>query len=123
MNYKGMVFICDNMAGFLIKQGRIQRVLVETYSIAVLAQHHGVPFHPVAPLSTVDFNCPSGDYIPIEELSLGVVAPKMAQVYNPAFDVTPVEYIHSLILDCGSYSKLDLQAGILTTLKNHNITR
>lgn len=67
--------ICDNMAAVLMKQGKIQRILVGadriamngdfankigTYSVAVLAKYHNIPFHPVAPVSTIDFNCPSG---------------------------------------------------------------
>ncbi len=69
--------ICDNMAATLMKQGKIQRVFVGadriatngdfankigTYSVAVLAHHHRIPFHPVAPTSTVDFECPDGMY-------------------------------------------------------------
>ncbi len=112
--------ICDNMAAQVMREGRVQRVLVGadriarngdfankigTYSLAVLAHHHGIPFHPVAPLSTVDPNCPTGADIPIEirrhEEVRMTWSPQNAPTYNPAFDVTPVQLVTSLILDTG----------------------
>jgi len=137
--------ICDNMAGVLMKAGKIQRVLVGsdrialngdfankigTYSVAVLAKYHGIPFHGVAPVSTIDFKCNSGLEIPIEERaphevlgaggSFGKVtwAPADAPVFNPAFDVTPVELVESLILDTGVFSREQLQQGCLKHLKH-----
>jgi methylthioribose-1-phosphate isomerase len=123
--------ICDNMAATLMKQGKIDRVLVGadriaangdfankigTYSTAVLARHHNIPFHVVAPYTTIDPNCPDGASIQIEERapaevrgaagSFGKViwSPANAPVYNPAFDVTPASLVKSYILDKGSLS-------------------
>jgi len=132
--------ICDNMAAFLMKQGKINRIFVGadrialngdfankigTYSVAVAAKHHNVPFHPVAPLSTVDFNCPSGDEIPIEQRKPEEVlgyrdlrwAPKDADVYNPAFDVTPADLVESWIFNTGIYTRQQLKDGALLKLK------
>lgn len=110
--------ICDNMAACLMRDGKIQRVLVGadriaangdfankigTYSVAVLANHHNIPFHCVAPMSTVDIKCLTGKDIPIEERSQTEVqgasgafgqvrwAPKNSKTFNPAFDVTPID--------------------------------
>eukprot|EP01114_Cavostelium_apophysatum_P012553 TRINITY_DN2838_c0_g1_i4.p1 TRINITY_DN2838_c0_g1~~TRINITY_DN2838_c0_g1_i4.p1 ORF type:complete len:311 (-),score=56.66 TRINITY_DN2838_c0_g1_i4:33-965(-) len=132
--------ICDNMAATLMRQGKIQRIFVGadriatngdfankigTYSVAVLAKHHNIPFHTVAPTSTVDFECPSGEHIPIEERKAEEVlgasghfgsvrwAPKNATTHNPAFDVTPVDLLESIILDSGIYTKEQLNAGVL----------
>jgi len=131
--------ICDNMAAVLMQRGVISRALVGadrialngdfankigTYSLAVNAKHHGVPFHPVAPLSTVDFDCPNGGAIPIEERIPEEVqgafgtkwAPPNAPVFNPAFDVTPTKLVTSMILDTGVYSETDLNNGALSKL-------
>lgn len=123
--------ICDSMAATLMRQGKIDRVLVGadriaangdfankigTYSLAVLAHHHHIPFHVVAPYTTVDPNCPHGDAIKIEERAPNEVrgaagafghviwSPKNSPVYNPAFDVTPGELVTSYILNIGSIS-------------------
>lgn len=135
--------ICDNMAGAMMRAGRVNRVLVGadrialngdfankigTYSVAVLAQFHNVPFHPVAPVSTIDFQCPSGNDIPIEERSPDEVrgalqpqairfSPREARVWNPAFDVTPTRLVTSLVLDRGVYSRQDIEGGALHRLK------
>jgi len=136
--------ICDNMAATLMRQGKIQRVFVGadriatngdfankigTYSVSVLCKHHNIPFHTVAPVSTVDFECPDGDHIPIEERkkeevhgasgAFGSVtwAPKNSNTYNPAFDVTPVDLLESIILDSGIYTKEDIKKGALLELK------
>lgn len=116
--------IVDNMAGFLMKQGKIDKIIVGadriaangdvankigTYSIAVLAKEHNVPFYVAAPLSTIDISIQSGDDIPIEERNgeeittiRGVkVAPEGVNVYNPAFDVTPNRYITAIITEAG----------------------
>lgn len=135
--------ICDNMAATLMRDGKIQRVLVGadriatngdfankigTYSVAILAKFHNIPFHTVAPVSTIDFDCPSGSHIPIEMRKKEEVtgasghfgsvrwAPKNAQAYNPAFDVTPVELVHSIILDTGVYDQKAIQEGAIKTL-------
>jgi methylthioribose-1-phosphate isomerase len=116
--------ITDGMAGYLMKNGRIDLVIVGadriatngdtankigTYSLAVLARHHGIPFYIAAPVSTIDPGIQSGDDIPIEErnadevITLGGVriAPVGIAVYNPAFDVTPHDLISALITETG----------------------
>ena len=116
--------ITDNMAGFLMKQGRISKVIVGadriaangdvankigTYSLAVLAKEHQIPFYIAAPVSTIDMSVPNGDEIPIEERNReevttirGVqVAPEGVDVYNPAFDVTPNCYLTAIITEGG----------------------
>jgi methylthioribose-1-phosphate isomerase len=122
--------IADNMAGFLMQQGKIDKIIVGadrialngdtankigTYSIAVLAAAHGIPFYVAAPLSTFDFNIKKGVDIPIEERPAdemttfrGVtVAPKGLTVYNPAFDVTPASLISAIITEKGVIRKPD----------------
>ncbi len=128
--------ICDNMAATLMRQGKIDRVLVGadriasngdfankigTYSVAVLAQYHHIPFHVVAPYTTIDPKCPDGSCIKIEERSADEVrgatgsfgkvywSPKNAPVYNPAFDITPSSLVTSYILDKGSLSLEEFQ--------------
>ena len=116
--------ICDSMAGLVMRQGRVQAVLtgadriaangdtankIGTYSVALLARAHGIPFYVAAPSSTFDLSLASGDAIPIEERpeeeithSFGrQTAPDGANVYNPAFDVTPAEYIAAIITERG----------------------
>jgi methylthioribose-1-phosphate isomerase len=128
--------ITDSMAALLLRDGKVQRVLVGsdrvaangdfankvgTYGLAVQARFHGVPFHPVAPFSTVDLACPDGSAIPIELRDPGEVrgygpwrwAPEAMPAWNPAFDVTPVELVTSLVLDRGVYSASELKAGAL----------
>jgi methylthioribose-1-phosphate isomerase len=118
------VLITDNMAGALMRRGEIDVVVVGsdriaangdiankigTYSVAVLAKEHGIPFYVAAPLTTIDMNCPDGDQIPIEERDrsevtsmFGVeVAPEGVGVMNPAFDVTPAKYIAGIVTDKG----------------------
>lgn len=120
--------ICDNMAASLMAKGEITKIFVGadriagngdaankigTYSIAVLAKYHRIPFYVVAPISTFDFKIKSGDEIPIEERGasevrsiLGkAIAPKDVKVYNPAFDVTPNELITAIITERGVFRK------------------
>ncbi|MBX3718560.1 MAG: S-methyl-5-thioribose-1-phosphate isomerase [Parachlamydiales bacterium] len=124
--------ICDSMAATLMREGKIDRVLVGadriaangdfankigTYSLAVLAHHHQIPFHVVAPYTTIDPACPNGEAIVIEQRkpdevrgaagSFGSViwSPKEAPVFNPAFDVTPAELVSTFILDAGSLDR------------------
>jgi methylthioribose-1-phosphate isomerase len=123
--------ITDSMAAILLRDGRAQRVLVGadrvaangdfankvgTYGLAVQARHHGVPFHPVAPYSTVDLACPSGAEIPIEQREAEEVrrgwSPEVP-VFNPAFDVTPASLVSSLVTDRGVFSAGDLGDGAL----------
>jgi methylthioribose-1-phosphate isomerase len=119
-----VTLICDNMAAHLMKAGRIQKVVVGadriamngdtankigTYSVAVLAHFHHVPFYVAAPASTLDPDCPTGEGIPIEERDPSEVtegfgkrtAPMGVQVFNPAFDVTPSALISGIITEVG----------------------
>lgn len=116
--------ICDNMAGYLMKLGKIDYVIVGadrialngdtankigTYSLSVLAKHHGIPFYIAAPVSTIDFNIKSGSEIPIEErgedeirfFNGKKIVPDESKVFNPAFDVTPAENITAIITEKG----------------------
>jgi len=110
--------IADNAAGFFMKQGKIDMIIVGTYEKAVLAKENSVPFYVAAPLSTFDINSNSGDDIPIEERSedevlyiQGIdetkkirrirIAPEGSTAKNPAFDVTPSKYITGFITEKG----------------------
>jgi len=120
--------ICDSMAAFLMKDGRIDIVLtgadriaangdaankIGTYSLAVLAKYHKVPFYIVAPSTTVDLSIRSGKQIPIEERKKEEVthfrgvqsSPKDVHVYNPAFDVTPHQLITGIVTERGIHKK------------------
>ena len=122
-----VTLICDNMAAQVMREGRIQLVLVGadritangdaankigTYGVAVLAKAHGIPFYVVAPSSTVDLSLATGDGIPIEqrdprEITHGfgkATAPEGVKVYNPAFDVTPAELLTGIITEKGIVS-------------------
>ena len=116
--------ITDSMAAYLMKKGQVNRVIVGsdriaangdvankigTYGLAVLAKAHGLPFYVAAPLSTVDFECPTGDDIPIEQRDPGEVtriydheiAPEGCEALHPAFDVTPNELVTAIITEHG----------------------
>ena len=118
--------ITDNMAGALMRQRRINFVVVGadriaangdtankigTYGVAVLAREHQIPFYVAAPLSTIDLKTPSGDQIPIEERNAREVthvggarlAPEGASVWNPSFDVTPSHLIAGIITERGIF--------------------
>ncbi|MDP4097938.1 S-methyl-5-thioribose-1-phosphate isomerase [Paenibacillus sp. P96] len=119
-----VTLLCDNMAGMVMSKGWVQAVIVGTdrvaangdvankigtYSVAVLAKAHGIPFYVASPLSTIDLNTPTGADIPIEERSAEEVtegfgrrtAPQGVKVFNPAFDVTPNEYVTAIITEKG----------------------
>ncbi|PYI57572.1 S-methyl-5-thioribose-1-phosphate isomerase [Paenibacillus flagellatus] len=119
-----VTLICDNMAGMVMSKGWVQAVIVGTdrvaangdvankigtYGVAVLAKAHGIPFYVACPLSTIDLNTPTGAEIPIEERGEEEVthgfgkrtAPAGVKVYNPAFDVTPHEYVSAIITEKG----------------------
>jgi len=119
-----MTLITDNMAGHFMARGQIQAVVtgadriaangdtankIGTYSLAILAHEHGIPFYVAAPVSTIDLNCPNGDHIPIEQRSSdevthfgGVqIAPDGVAAAHPAFDVTPARYISAIITNAG----------------------
>ena len=108
--------IADNAAGLLLMQGRVDLVVVGadriaangdtankvgTYLKALAARAHGVPFYVAAPLSTIDFACPSGVQIPIEERAADELGAGDVPVANPAFDVTPAALISGIISECG----------------------
>ena len=127
-----VTLIADNMAGSLMRQGKIHLCVVGadriaangdvankigTYSVAVLAKAHGIPFYVAAPYSTIDLKTQSGADIPIEQRNpLEVttihgshpVAPDGVAVYNPAFDVTPAELITGIITERGVFKPQDL---------------
>jgi methylthioribose-1-phosphate isomerase len=119
-----VILITDNMAGYFMKAGKIDVVVVGadriaangdtankigTYSVAVLAKENGIPFYVAAPISTIDMRCPDGDGIPIEERSgeevirIGdtYIAPRDVKAAYPAFDVTPADYIKGIITEYG----------------------
>jgi methylthioribose-1-phosphate isomerase len=116
--------ICDNMAGYFMGHGRIRAVVVGadriaangdtankigTYSVAILAKEHGIPFYIAAPFNTIDPATQNGAAIPIEQRSArevthvnGVqVTPDGIGIQNPAFDVTPAKYIAAIITERG----------------------
>lgn len=116
--------ICDNMAATVMREGKVQLVIVGadriaangdtankigTYGVALLARAHGIPFHVAAPSSTFDRAIPDGSHIPIEqrdpsEITHGfgrATVPEGVAVYNPAFDVTPAELITSIVTEKG----------------------
>lgn len=119
-----VVLITDNMAGYHMKKGRISAVItgadriaqngdtankIGTYSLAVLAKEHKLPFYVAAPLNTIDMSLSNGEGIPIEERNPEEVKKLAGQyitlphidVQNPAFDVTPAKYITSIITEKG----------------------
>jgi methylthioribose-1-phosphate isomerase len=116
--------ISDNMAGAMMKQDKIDAIVVGadriaangdvankigTYSVAVLAREHSIPFYVAAPISTIDFACPDGSKIPIEQRNPKEVThiagkqmvPDGVSVENPAFDVTPAKYVTAIITERG----------------------
>lgn len=119
-----VTLICDNMAAMVMSKGWVQAVIVGTdrvaangdvankigtYGVAVLAKAHGIPFYVACPMSTIDLNTPTGAEIPIEERNEEEVtegfgkrtAPRGVKVFNPAFDVTPNEYVTAIITEKG----------------------
>ena len=119
-----LTLITDNMAGFMMRRGEVDCIIVGadritangdvankigTYSLAVLAQAHGIPFYVAAPFSTIDLNMAHGDLIPIEERSSAEVthlggqriAPEGVVAAHPAFDVTPHGLITAIITEGG----------------------
>ena len=116
--------ITDNMSGFFMKAGKVNVVVVGadriarngdvankigTYTVAVLAKEHGIPFYVAAPLSTIDLDTASGNAIPIEqrdpaevtEINGKSVAPESVEVQNPAFDITPNQLVTAIITEQG----------------------
>ena len=119
-----MTLIADNVAGHLMRTGRVDIVFVGsdrtaangdvankigTYKLAVLAKENGIPFYAVVPTSTIDLSLPTGDDIPIEEREAREVthpggrriAPEGVNVLNVAFDVTPYRYVTGIVTENG----------------------
>jgi methylthioribose-1-phosphate isomerase len=124
--------ITDNMAAHCMKQGLIDAVVVGadriaangdtankigTYSLAIVAKAHNIPFFVAAPLSTIDFELDNGNKIPIEErhpseiyqVGETVICPTGVEFYNPAFDVTPAELISAIITEHGAVVPSELK--------------
>jgi methylthioribose-1-phosphate isomerase len=116
--------IAENMAGSMMSQGKIGAIVVGadriaangdvankigTYTVAILAREHNIPFYVAAPISTVDLACPDGNQIPIEQRNVREVThiggrqmvPDGVEVENPAFDVTPAKYVAAIITEKG----------------------
>lgn len=129
--------ICDNMAAVVMREKKVQVVVVGadriaangdaankigTYGVALLARAHGIPFYVAAPSSTFDLNLPDGSGIPIEERAAEEITsgfgrqtvPSNVRVYNPAFDVTPAELITGLITEKGVISPVNRDQIIAT---------
>ncbi|MGB3559316.1 MAG: S-methyl-5-thioribose-1-phosphate isomerase [Geitlerinemataceae cyanobacterium] len=128
-----VTLITDSMAAHCMQRGLIDAVVVGadriaangdtankigTYSLAIVARAHSVPFFVAAPLSTVDFGLADGTGIPIEErdpeeiYQIGEtrLAPKGIDFYNPAFDITPAALITAIVTECGSVAPGDLKS-------------
>lgn len=116
--------ISDNMAGAMMRQGKIRAIVVGadriaangdvankvgTYTVAVLAKEHNIPFYVAAPTSTIDLACPDGSQIPIEQRNTKEVShiagkqmvPDGVSIENPAFDVTPAKYVSAIVTEKG----------------------
>jgi len=119
-----VTLICDSMAAQVMREGRVQVVVtgadriagngdvankIGTYSVALAADYHNIPFYVAAPISTFDLGLKSGNDMPIEQRSWSEVtlcgktqvAPEGVDVYNPAFDVTPVNLVHAISCERG----------------------
>ncbi len=117
-----VTLICDNMAGYLMAQGKVDMVVVGcdrmaangdfankigTYSLAVLAKYHGIPFYTALPSSTIDMSIPDGSYIPVEQRSgdevsnFAGVQTGTVPTWNPSFDVTPHSLLTAAITERG----------------------
>ena len=128
-----VTLICDSMAAQVMKEGRIQLVIVGadriaangdtankigTYGVALLARAHGIPFYVAAPSSTFDLSLAAGDAIPIEQRAPQEVthgfgkqtAPDGVKVYNPAFDVTPATLITGIVTEKGMVQPVNAAA-------------
>ena len=136
-----VTLITDGMAAHCMKQGLIDAVVVGadrisangdaankigTYGLALVAQAHNVPFFVAAPLSTVDFNLPTGGEIPIEErhpseiyqIGATTISPTGVEFYNPAFDVTPADLITAIITEKGAVKPSELSGLQISGINN-----
>ena len=119
-----VTLICDDMAGYLMAQGKVDLVIVGcdrmaangdfankigTYSLAILAKHHNIPFYTALPSSTIDMSIPDGSHIPVEQRDGDEVAcfagvrtgPAGVRTWNPSFDVTPHQLLTAAITERG----------------------
>ena len=133
--------ICDSMAAQVMREGRVQAVIVGadriaangdvankigTYGVAVLAAAHGIPFYVAAPTSTFDRLLATGDAIPIEQRAAEEIthgfgrqtAPAGVAVYNPAFDVTPARLVTAIICERGIIQPANAETFVQTTSGN-----
>lgn len=135
--------ICDNMAAAVMASGKIKSAFVGTdrvamngdiankigtYTVAVLCKYHNIPFYVVGPKTTVDAQCATGEDIPIEERAAEEVrgasgafgnvswSSESTPVFNPAFDMTPVDLITGIIIDGTYFSQAELKVGALKSL-------
>jgi methylthioribose-1-phosphate isomerase len=132
-----VTLLCDNMAAWLMKSGKVHKIVVGadriaangdtankigTYQLALCAKAHGIPFYVAAPFSTVDLSLPDGGGIPIEHrdenevlYAMGIrTAPQGVSAYNPAFDVTPAALIGAVVTDRGvAFQPLAENLGLL----------
>ena len=127
-----VTLITDNMAGYVMRLGKVDLIIVGadriaangdvankigTFSLAVLASRHGIPFYVAAPLSTIDVAIADGNAIPIEERNADEVtgfgglrwAPEGVKVFNPSFDVTPADLVSGIITEKGVVMRPDTQ--------------
>lgn len=134
--------ICDSMAAQVMREGKVQAVItgadriaangdsankIGTYSLAVLARAHDIPFYIAAPSSTFDLSITGGNEIPIEERAAEEItrgfgkqtAPDGVKVYNPAFDVTPAEYIKAIITERGLIEPVSTER-IAAVIRDHD---
>lgn len=141
-----VTLICDNMAAWLMKQKKVDMVIVGadrisldgsvankigTYNLAVLAHHHNIPFYVAAPLSTFDYSLSDGDSIPIEirdcsevqmVLNQYPICDKDVECWNPAFDITPSEYITAIITEISIIHQPD-ESQLKKLLSNKNVNQ
>ena len=128
-----VTLICDNMASIVMSQGKIDVVLfgcdriaangdvankIGTSGLAILAKHYGIPCYTLGPTSSIDFNCKTGSDIVIEErpsyevtdMYFGkTMAPQGIKVYNPAFDITPAEFISGIVTEKGIFKPSEIK--------------
>lgn len=132
-----VTLITDNMAAHCMSRGMVDAVVVGadriaangdtankigTYSLALVAKAHNIPFFVAAPLSTIDFAIPDGRHIPIEErdpnevfrVGETVICPAGVEFYNPAFDVTPASLVSAIITEHGAFAPSQLQAALMS---------
>lgn len=134
-----VTLITDGMCGYFMKQGMIDVVVVGgdrialngdtankigTYTVALVAKAHNIPFYVAAPYSSIDNSIETGENIPIEErdheevthINGTTVCPEGVSIINPAFDVTPAEYITGIITETGIYAPSELKQAVLSVV-------